>query len=191
MEQEKIATQIFAGFGAILYILTAILTVYLFVNSLMNVATSGQDLNDYNSNKKQLNDLQLRFIDSISRYVGLFSIALLTSLVTVTLIALDRWRDAEVDAYGQIISIVANIDTIFNLVCLYLQYQFNLGYYENCVNVWDVLNHILTRNCMKNAEFTMCRIEDDDGSMNDKEVINAKFNTDKKHKIIETTTDIE
>ena len=137
--QWRFIIQGLAASAALFYIVTAVLTVVLFVNSLLNVATSGQDLQEYHSNNKQFNRVQHRLINSVSRYVGLFSIALFTSIVSVTMIFADSWWPEGSHTYGQVTSIVSNIDAIINLICLYLQFSFNIKYYEKlcgCLDCW-------------------------------------------------------
>eukprot|EP01084_Bolivina_argentea_P052590 96606_1 len=77
--------------------------------------------------KYKFNKSQHKLIDSISRYVALFALASLTSLITIMFILFDS---IDVEFNDEWILTTAAVDCMVNFLCLYLQYSFASKYYS-------------------------------------------------------------
>ena len=130
--------------SGVFHLFTAAWSVYLFAKNLMDVAVStfvddgdkehGNGLGEIN-----LNATQKKMIDSIARYVSLFSISTVTSFCTLIVLSGGRWWPEENKRHGQTYMIISGVDSVINLICCYLQYQFNIKYYEKfcgCLGCW-------------------------------------------------------
>eukprot|EP00484_Ammonia_sp_Unknown_P024043 CAMPEP_0197043586 /NCGR_PEP_ID=MMETSP1384-20130603/19812_1 /TAXON_ID=29189 /ORGANISM="Ammonia sp." /LENGTH=265 /DNA_ID=CAMNT_0042474907 /DNA_START=346 /DNA_END=1143 /DNA_ORIENTATION=+ len=114
---------------------------------------SEQDI-EYEARKLKLNEDQLRLIDSISRYVSLFMIAILTSVLNVSLvITAERlnWHRG----HSEVLNALPCLDCCINIVCLYLQYQFNVHYFQRyCKCVGACWKRYFTNKAKKNMRRT-------------------------------------
>ncbi len=133
------ASLITGSLSGAFYIITAVWAVYIFSQNLMNVAilTSSTDI-DYDGDI-ELNKTQIKMIDSIARYVALFTVSSITSLLAVIILSAGKWWPGSDYRHGQIYMIISGIDTVVNLLCCYLQYSFNIKYYEKycgCLGCW-------------------------------------------------------
>ena len=141
-----------AVIGGILYVITAIWANMIFTKNLVQLTHSRADsmfkiairsiknIHEYKRvqskqeidaevNGMELNDDQMRLIDSISRYVSLFTIAIITSMINVLLVMSGEWVNWY-NGHLQILAMFSCLDCTVNIVCLYLQYQFNIKYYN-------------------------------------------------------------
>ena len=87
------------------------------------------DLNDM-LRLKSLDAINERMLNCITRYTSLFAIAIFTSFLTVLCLGFATFWDEYDIRLGQIFMIVSGVDVVINLICVYLQYDFNVGYYE-------------------------------------------------------------
>ena len=124
-----------ASITGIIYVFTAIWTVYLFSMNLLDVANLSEDVavaENIGIEDIKLNNTQIKLIDAIARYVTLFTIATLTSVITLMVLSANKWWPQNTSVHGQVWMIIASVDTVLNLICLYLQYNFNIKYYRKC-----------------------------------------------------------
>ena len=126
----------------VFHIITAVWAVYIFSKNLLNVAVSSMDIDvctDVHS--VVLNQTQKKMIDSIVRYVGLFSISMVTSCISLVVLSGGKWwPDGNTRGeHVQVYMMVSGIDAVINLICCYLHYSFNKKYYDKfcgCLDCW-------------------------------------------------------
>ena len=119
------------------YIITSAFVVYLFARNMMKLthsrATSMRNVHDMNMADINLNKKQTKFIKNITRYVSLFSVALISSIFSMIWVFI-VFGDVlpagiQVTAFQLVIQ-ESCIDAVINLICLALQYQFATNFYE-------------------------------------------------------------
>eukprot|EP01084_Bolivina_argentea_P040022 73944_1 len=107
--------------GSFSYLLLAIWTVYIFCNNLLKLATS------------VVVSSQHKLIHITSKYIFLFSIATLTTLLQIILGGLGNYvvgNYIDTTLPHETVHIAAGIDCCVNIICLYLQYSFASNIYD-------------------------------------------------------------
>eukprot|EP01083_Nonionella_stella_P027325 75238_1 len=142
-----------ACLGGFLYICTACYATFIFVNNMMVITKSGATSqrmiapNGINNSTIQLNEAQNKLIRCTVRYVSLFFVATITSFMAVIILANNRnWNEDRKGFNDQVFNLLSSIDAITNLICLYLQYQYNAKYYvKYCHCLGDCWKSYFTR----------------------------------------------
>ena len=120
----------------ILYIIIGCYAIFLFVKKLMTIATA----RDYTMKQISLNEKQKALIKRSTKYVSILSLAMFTSfLVSISWICgTFLWSESEdINAIlDQSMMLLTLIDSIVNVICLYLQFTFSNEYYEKYCQKW-------------------------------------------------------
>ena len=137
---ERTAISILGVLSGLIYIFLTCWIVYLFATKLLDVANlTVNDTEIDDEDECQVGAKQMKFIDSISRYVTLFNIAVTTTVIALIISFGGNWVTAEGKRHGQAYMCITGIDTVINMTCFYLQYQFNVKYYDTfcgCLACW-------------------------------------------------------
>ena len=125
------------------YIITAAFAVFLFAQNMLkltkkrastmrNIMNPQRDINL--QNETELNKSQSKYINNTSRYVSLFTWALISSFVTMLSPMVANYIPSVFDGrFIYLILISGSIDGTINVICLLLQYSFcNPFYYKYC-----------------------------------------------------------
>eukprot|EP01084_Bolivina_argentea_P111070 198282_1 len=155
----------------LIYIITTVIAVWQFAQKLMKLAETratsieilkhGPNANGIKLHKIpsidsipsiQLNKEQIKLIEHTTKYIGLLSIGIVTSIFTMTVLM------ASGNAFGenwdmkwfQIAYIFVSFDATINTICLYLQYAFAKKYYEKyCKCIHLCWKYMLTQEAEK------------------------------------------
>eukprot|EP01083_Nonionella_stella_P148964 472456_1 len=134
--QQRILYAIYCGLASfIFYIITAVIIVSLFAKNMLLLSKSrASSKRNITQENPQLNQRQMLFINQISRYVSLFSMAMLSTFVTVTSVMLAGIVPSSLKGKTvQLMLISISIDGTVNMSCLALQYTFtNEFYHRHC-----------------------------------------------------------
>merc|ERR1712228_962399 len=137
--------------------------ISLFAKNLMTItnlrASSFQPIPSHDTCETQkdvkLNEEQMKMIENATKIVSLIVICILTSLLTVSFMAVFGYmfsRDVEhwdIELF-QIVYIVKSIDVLINVICLYLQCSFAKKHYKQyCVLSHKCWRYILTQKAAK------------------------------------------
>eukprot|EP01084_Bolivina_argentea_P180100 311146_1 len=153
-----------ACLAGIIYLFQSAWACYIFVNKLMLIANLGASsmislkANSENENDKitaySLNTKQTKLINSISKYVNLFCLATIGSIIVIIVLSGRKWfaKNDQHRLHAQIYLIMSSIDALVNLICLYLQYQFNTFYY---MKYCEFLERCWKRYFIKRAQKSM------------------------------------
>eukprot|EP01084_Bolivina_argentea_P213655 362793_1 len=123
----------------ILYILAAMWAVYMFCRNILSLAElrrgSQIDVMQGNSpSNVKLNAFQLKMISLSSKYVALFTIAAVASLIVMIFWA---YQGLEILSVPTICTL-AGVDACINILCLYLQYSFAQKYYNKYCGLIEI-----------------------------------------------------
>lgn len=138
-----------AQIGFAVYIITAAFTVSLFAQNMLKltnlratslknvfVSVSSPGIQSIDTMESmeidvKLNKTQTKLINNISKYVSLFSVGLISTLLTMFWIALPAFAPTEwkIDYY-RATGLAGAVDTTINLICLALQYPFADAFYR-------------------------------------------------------------
>ena len=102
------ATVIIACAASVLYVFTAGWVTYLFVKRILDAANAAHD---DEQEEIVLNEAQKKLIESIARYVCLFSIATLTSALTIIVLSGAKWWPENDKHHGQSYFIISGLNT--------------------------------------------------------------------------------
>eukprot|EP01084_Bolivina_argentea_P131266 231717_1 len=145
----------------VLYVIVSIYVLYLFVDKLLKLVKMG-------SFEAELSPSQRNMIHSASKYASIFSLAIITSIITVigwnvsTLLWDNNTNWNQGNSFLQQIMLVSStIDAIVNITCQYLQFSFTAKYYNKycrkCMGMECCCKRILTYDVKKSnqcVEFT-------------------------------------
>lgn len=140
--------------ASLIYTITTIYSVSLFVHSLMKLvnarATSVKNVLDPDENAIKLNKSQTKFIAQTSKYVTLLGLATLSSVLTIIGLGVGTITDSI--WVGYLLGIHISIDTFINMMLLCMQYPFANHYYNKLCKCADGFWKFLL---MTKAERTM------------------------------------
>ena len=138
--------------SGITYTIATGYSVTLFAYKLMKLvnirAASVKDVMDENAIK--LNKSQTKFIAQTSKYLSLLGLATLSSIITVITLAV--FIATQLQWVGYVMGIHISMDTLVNMILLYLQYPFAKHYYDKYCK-WS--NKFWTMILMTSAERSM------------------------------------
>ena len=131
----------FAAAGFSFYLITAAFAGFLFARKMMKLvhlratSRSAQCNGENGARISELNTKQKCFIDKISRYVSLFTCALISTLATMlSPFVAEAIPSLFTGRFIHLILISRTIDSALNVVCLTLQYSFTTSfYYKYCI----------------------------------------------------------
>ena len=132
--QKRISVTIyFISSAFILYIITAAFCVTIFAQNMLKLsksrASSLQNVMD--KAVQDLNRNQTLFINKISRYVSLFTIAVILTFITMSSVFIPELIPSTFEGKTvQLILISGCIDGVMNIICLALQYSFSSDFYH-------------------------------------------------------------
>lgn len=152
----------YVGFiGLLLYISTSIYAVFLFIKKLMEL-TKSQMQSTMDITNIKLSNSQKKILNNASKYVSLLALAIFTSILTAVGWSLSTFIWDPVENYNtwnsyleEIMILITAIDTIVNLICLYLQFGFTSKYYNKwCCGLQCCWHKALTMNVMNSVSPT-------------------------------------
>ena len=148
--------------AACLYTLTASWAVYGFTKNLLSLAKTQADTtrNIFGDNEKakeviKLSASQKKIINRTARYVTLFGVGMIATIILSVTIFIDAIGEFKVNRY-EILLIIGAIDMTVHVITLYLQYSFATKYYNKYCKCLELLwKFIFMRkiiNSMRNAQ---------------------------------------
>ena len=123
--------------GAIIYIITTIWAMTLFVKNLLKLSQMNQLSMTNVNDAKKFTHQQTRLMNSASRYISLILLSLISSTISI---AIASYGLIQYEA-REIAVIACCIDSTVNIIMLYLQYSFSTKYYNKycfCINSFGI-----------------------------------------------------
>ena len=122
---------IFGIIGFFMYIIMAIYGMILFSNNLIKLMRLRKSMNDEVSSNIKPENVDSKLLSSVSRYVSLFTLAILTTITTFLLYAvLNIAGLLNIDVIYGVYICIFSIDILVNISCLHLQFAFAAIHYE-------------------------------------------------------------
>eukprot|EP01084_Bolivina_argentea_P303024 523118_1 len=142
-------------FAFFMYILTASYATALFVKKLMNLVAQKEP------STRNLSKTQLIMIDTATKYISVFSLAMVFALLTLVAHVIILWIKQKTNDHGlthiltQCITLITTICLVINTLCLYLQFSFAAKFYDKyCKKCLECCwKERLTRRARKSAGF--------------------------------------
>ena len=125
--------------------------MFLFARKMYQLTNVGSfsmmdNNNDNDDDKYEFDERERELLYATTKYVVLLSIALVSTWITFLLSWLEQIFDKNNNRDG-VLSMVYNcIDCVINILCLYLQYEFNTKYYDKyCICFGDCCAYLFTK----------------------------------------------
>eukprot|EP01084_Bolivina_argentea_P111409 198784_1 len=122
----------------ILYIGISILANVIFAKKLLHLSglrtnsyrtVLQEDNEDIQMSDRKLNERQIKLLENITRYISLFSIAIISTVFIEILLFWGKESNWSEAAYVASI-LMASFDCVVNIVCLWFSYSFNKHHYK-------------------------------------------------------------
>ena len=142
-------------FAALLYFLTGSWAVYQFTRNLLALArlqapTMKNILSNQRAKDVKLNASQQKLINRTSRYVSLFSVAMVVTIILVLTVFLDALGKFYLRRF-EVALIIGALDVTIHVITLYLQYNFATKYYKKFCKCLDILWRLIFMQKMINS----------------------------------------
>ena len=156
-DYDTLIRVIFAFMGLILYFGLSIYGMILFAQKMYELTKMRRStIVDTNDN---INEQQAVLLYATTKYMTLLTLAMVSSWISSSYMLGINIRSFDlVDAIGNEIDAsialsITCIDSVFNVICLYLQYPMAKDYYDKyCICLGNFCTYLMTKNALKQKE---------------------------------------